>query len=1098
MEGELSANVRRLRRKDSFAGDAGAEENLHQLVGSLDRLQTACDEALAAIDQKASQNAAVCDSDWNRGVSMKADYEKRLLAEEAFVSAGGEQRFVKKFEESLRRLELFDHALGELERRKEKLGEANSTAHEISVEGLHDLDEELSRIENEAKEFCVEAEKWERLSSRVAPAGVDVKHWTVLRLKAYGDALASRQDEIANIQRWLGQICKSIEEKRAACSQKKDAWDVIFHAKQAFDVTLGKCSELGQSAMENRMSIPMASFCSVNGSLTIDEALKINVKALAKEVRIRIEEKVVEFSESIHVDRSVQPELEALNASSVNITSRYPSFLRIGMGNGVKAGGKTIRFPKRVAFPLPSVMSYVSDDEVSALLLRLSFALPQGHLQVKVIDVDRFGACVKGVSGLARFGVMEIFAAIGDIEDVFGEVETYAADLIRAGRFSGAVRDWTEYNRRSVDDLLPYRILVLDSLGGLSEEQFSVLSRICRRAREIGLCVLVPERFHKKLVQAGLEVEVLSGERLPTGPALERAFAAFEEMSSLVESKPPERQMTFLDVYADRPMWSQAASDGLEATLGDSAESGPVILKFGGEINHVLLGGTTGSGKSNLIHVLIHSLCHGYSPEELRLYLLDYKDGLEFGKYVDGYSVWLPHVESVSVHNDPAYALSMFDYLQRECLRRKKVFAGARSYAEFRRSGGKMPRIVVIIDEFHKLFETTDAEGMSARLMQVLKQGRAYGVHLVLATQTLASSDIPNLAGMLGQIPLRLALRGSEDDRILDPDNMAATGISIPMCVFNDQFGRTKGNRIFAVPEAVFDGTFCSDIETTCRRMAISRGMGIVFNGMQMPHVTADGFSQALGHNDSAQLQVLLGKESVFNGLPLVIAFDATPTAHIMVAASAGDGSMDDNGFLYRDEVVDALKDDICKSLSIRQDTDVVCYNPQTDFAWRGKSQNIKTCPASASDGELRETLEALSKSSARHRIFIVEAFEHARLLHPAENGGGYMLDGQSDVASARKAFMTAFLGNGSGLPFHVVLIMRNFRYAAGNLFYDSGTGQNMLKMFAHRVAVDLPFDDVQTLFPSCLRRDVSGKMFYGSMHTDIVRTFLPYAIREM
>ena len=57
--------------------------------------------------------------------------------------------------------------------------------------------------------------------------------------------------------------------------------------------------------------------------------------------------------------------------------------------------------------------------------------------------------------------------------------------------------------------------------------------------------------------------------------------------------------------------------------------------------------------------------------------------------------------------------------------------------------------------------------------------------------------------------------------------------------------------------------------------------------------------------------------------------------------------------------------------------------------------------------------------------------------------------------------------------------------------------GLSLLKMFAHRVAIDLPLDDVQTLFPSCLRRDTAGTMFYGSTHTDLVQAFLPYAIKE-
>ena len=1096
MEGELSASVRGLRHKASFAEDVGIGECLTPLVGSLDRLQSVCDEALAAIAPESKTSVAAADSDWKRLLSMKADYEKRLLAEEAFVSAGGEQRFVKKFEDTLSRLELFNHELGELEKCRERLNAANSAAPETSIEELHKLEKELARIENEAKDLYSEAGAWERLSHRIAPSGADMKHWTVLRLKAYGDTLEPKQGEIADSLKWLGHVRKTIEEKRAACCQKEDAWNAVFRAKQAFDAAFFKCGQLGKSAMETRMSLSMARFCSMNDSLGIGDALKIDVHALAKEVRMRMKERVEEFKKSIHVERSVQPKGSELDTSSVNIIERIPSFLHVGENNGVKFGGTMIGFPNRMSFPLPSVMSYSSDEELSALLLRLAFALPQDKLQIKILDMARFGAVVKSVSRLAGLGVMEIFTNSGDIDGVLGDMESYATDLIREGRFSGAIHDWEEYNRRNADDMLPYRVVAIDSGDAFSDEQFSVLAKLCRRGREIGVCVLIAERCTARMKQNGLEVEAMPREMLPPVSLLERAFLALEEMRSLAEARPPERQTTFRDVHAKHIIWSRSATEGLEATLGFSAEFGPVTLKLGGEVNHVLLGGTTGSGKSNLIHVLIHSLCHAYSPAELRLYLLDYKDGLEFGKYVDGNSVWLPHVESASVHNDPAYALSMFDYIQQECLRRKKAFAGARSYAEFRRSGGRMPRIVIIIDEFHKLFETVDAEGMSARLIQVLKQGRAYGVHLVLATQTLASVDIPNLAGMLGQIPLRLALRGSEDDRILEPDNMAATGISIPTCVFNDQFGRTKGNRLFDVPEAIFDGAFRSDVEAAHRSTEIPRGMGIVFNGTQMPQLAASDFAPIVGDVGGAALQILIGKENAFGGKPIAVLLGNSPTEHVLIAASPGDGPMDDNGNLYRDDVVVALKDDICRSVAVHKDVDVVFYNPQMDFSWSGKSQNLKICPASASDETLRSMLEKLANSSARHRVFMVEAFEHARLLHPIENSGGYMSDGTAEEDSARKIFMSAFSGGVDRLPFNVVLITRNFRYAAGNLFYDPVMGLSLLKMFAHRVAIDLPLDDVQTLFPSCLRRD-TATMFYGSTHTDLVQAFLPYAIKE-
>ena len=629
-----------------------------------------------------------------------------------------------------------------------------------------------------------------------------------------------------------------------------------------------------------------------------------------------------------------------------------------------------------------------------------------------------------------------------------------------------------------------------------------MLTRLLRHGREIGVCVFCLRDAREKLGAEEWVPSDVKADELGTGAAVERMMDVLEEAQALAQSTPPKVKRGFDDIVsAGQTIWTQNAAKSVVAVLGQDENEGAVELRLGGEDNHVLLGGTTGSGKSNLIHVLIHSLCYRYSPDELRLFLLDYKDGLEFGKYVEDGRAWLPHIESVSVHNDPAYALSMLDAIQRECLARKRQFAGARNYAEFRAARGKMPRIVIIIDEFHKLFETSDAEGMSARLMQVLKQGRAYGVHLILATQTLASSDIPNLAGMLGQIPIRLALRGSDGDRILEPDNLAATTIAIPKCVFNDQFGRTRGNRVFNVPEAVFDGRFKAQI-AAARKTCGSCGEGSVFNGLQMPRLTRKAFAARLGEAGNLQNggddRFVLGEENVFRGKTLQIALDASPTAHVLVAAPAGDAPMDDAGLLYREEVVANLMREILLGLEDDPNMSAVYYNPQGDeVAYRGVLSRVAVCPSEATEAELADALRGLAECPAKKRVLVVDGYEQARFLHPEDSPRGYLEQGEGDGASAKGLFFKAFQGVGGGLPFHVVLVVRNFRYAADALFYDGGSGVNILKKFTHRISIDLPLDDVQTLFPTYLRRDVAGKALYGSTQSDTVTPFLPYEIQD-
>jgi DNA segregation ATPase FtsK/SpoIIIE-like protein len=99
--------------------------------------------------------------------------------------------------------------------------------------------------------------------------------------------------------------------------------------------------------------------------------------------------------------------------------------------------------------------------------------------------------------------------------------------------------------------------------------------------------------------------------------------------------------------------------------------------------HHVLLAGRSGSGKSNLLHVLIHSLCHAYSPSELNVYLLDYKQGTEFSVYA---SPPLPQAQLVATESDPEYGVTVLSHLTDELEKRSREFKGrsVRDFYEYR------------------------------------------------------------------------------------------------------------------------------------------------------------------------------------------------------------------------------------------------------------------------------------------------------------------------------------------------------------------------------------------------------------------------------
>ena len=129
-------------------------------------------------------------------------------------------------------------------------------------------------------------------------------------------------------------------------------------------------------------------------------------------------------------------------------------------------------------------------------------------------------------------------------------------------------------------------------------------------------------------------------------------------------------------------------------------------LIFGKGVSHSgILVGTTGSGKSTLLHSIILSAIAHYGPDELSLYLLDFKEGVEFSLYANNQ---VPQVKFVSIESQQELGLSILGKLCEEITERSKAFGEAKvkDIESYRRITGKpLPRVLVIIDEFQVLFD---------------------------------------------------------------------------------------------------------------------------------------------------------------------------------------------------------------------------------------------------------------------------------------------------------------------------------------------------------------------------------------------------------
>ncbi len=363
-----------------------------------------------------------------------------------------------------------------------------------------------------------------------------------------------------------------------------------------------------------------------------------------------------------------------------------------------------------------------------------------------------------------------------------------------------------DYNRDAGEVVEPYRFLfAADFPTKFSEDSATRLLSIAERGVRTGVYMAIhinanaemPRNFDlQALLCTGSVIHVKDGEFMLTMPDKERQFSPDSLppdmlFNSLLNAVNQASQfggfqgIPFERILPPREEWWKGSTiQRIEAPIGRTGARDPLMFWLGrsrdGRIAaHALIGGQTGSGKSTLFHVLINSLLVTYPPEELQLYLLDYKEGVEFKPYADAKP---PHIREVSPHLDRPAGLRILNELQRELEQRGEQFkaANVQDLSDFRlRTGEPLPRLLLIIDEFQKLFEVQDeiATKSGQILEDLARRGRAFGIHIIMGSQSIHISNISTT--VYSQFVTRIALQSPEADiaALLGSDNTDAASI---------------------------------------------------------------------------------------------------------------------------------------------------------------------------------------------------------------------------------------------------------------------------------------------------------------------------------
>ncbi|MFH0937456.1 MAG: DNA translocase FtsK [Candidatus Daviesbacteria bacterium] len=232
---------------------------------------------------------------------------------------------------------------------------------------------------------------------------------------------------------------------------------------------------------------------------------------------------------------------------------------------------------------------------------------------------------------------------------------------------------------------------------------------------------------------------------------------------SLVGIEVPNRSLEVVglkNILASEEMMKNKSK--LAVALGRDTSSKPVVVDVG-KMPHVLVAGTTGSGKSVLITAFITSLLFRNSPEELKLILIDPKR-VELANF-NG----IPHLLT-PVITEPEKILSALKWAMAEMDRRYKLFqsVGVRNISGYNEMSGfqALPSIIILVDELADMmmFAPVEVEDAITRIAQL---ARATGIHLVVATQRPSVDVITGL--IKANIPCRIAFNVSSmvDSRVI-------------------------------------------------------------------------------------------------------------------------------------------------------------------------------------------------------------------------------------------------------------------------------------------------------------------------------------------
>lgn len=479
-------------------------------------------------------------------------------------------------------------------------------------------------------------------------------------------------------------------------------------------------------------------------------------------------------------------------------------------------------------------------DNACSMGMRLFSMLPPGKLKMTLVDPVKLGESFAMFTRLVDVDDRtseiingKIWSSPADVEDKLRILTEHISNVTQRC-LQGKYANIFEYNKVAEQNAEAYHVLMLmDYPAGMTDQSLKLLEQIVASGPKCGVFTMifwnenqydkVPERSRQTISNISTAMQQFSccidGKTIKYGSATIKNEPIIWENLILPANYNQDKVIEALKKgikSADKVVIGiekvskaetvNSTKDGIRIPIGLHGANEVQYLTLGvGGSHHALIAGVAGSGKSSLLHTIILRTLTQYSPEELSIYLVDFKRGVEFKIYAD-YA--LPSFKVVAIESEREFGYNILLALEREQKIRADLFKKSHvdRIEEYRELGKKMPRVLVIMDEFHELFSNANdafAKNSATIMERIVRQGRAFGVHMILASQSY--SNITGIdRAVFDQMAVRIVLKCSKADAnlLLDNGSTEIDQISIDdpgRAVYNSEAGNREYNSHFRV-----------------------------------------------------------------------------------------------------------------------------------------------------------------------------------------------------------------------------------------------------------------------------------------------------------